>query len=132
MPVGNPNFKTDNHPGKITQFSSISQPDSAGRPLGVKNRATIARKILEMSAIVPNSIFEKVKEVFPDIDQRMTAEEIASLVMLGNAIAKGDVNAYKAIMDSAYGAPKNEIDHTTKGESFAPTPIIFTRGAKDE
>ena len=83
-----------------------------GRPEGVKNRSTIAKHVLEMVAILPDDVFDRVKELFPGIDKRMTAEEISTLVLLGNAISKGDVNAYKAIMDSAYGSPKVEISGT--------------------
>lgn len=103
-------FKVGNSIGN--RFSADNQPDSQGRPQGVKNRSTIARKILSMSAIMPDEMFAKLKESFPDIEQRMTTEEIATIVMLGAAIAKKDVNAYKAIMDSAYGAPKQEIEQS--------------------
>jgi len=95
-----------------TKFTSERQPESNGRPPGVKNRSTIARKILEMSAILPDEMFTKLKENFPDIEQRMTTEEIATLVILGQAIAKGDYNSYKAVMDSAYGAPKQEVEQS--------------------
>ena len=80
-----------------------------GRPEGSKNRATIAKQILEMVAIVPDDVFETLKSVYPDIAKKMTAEEVATIVMVGSAI-KGDVNAYKAVMDSAYGAPKQEVN----------------------
>jgi len=93
------------------RFSSDYQPDSNGRPLGSRSRSTIARKVLEMNALLPNEMFEQLKANFPDIEQKMSAEEIATIVMLGAAIAKKDVNAYKAIMDSAYGAPKQEIEN---------------------
>lgn len=94
------------------RFATDNQPGNQGRPLGVKNRSTIARKILEMSAIMPDETFNQLKKAFPDIEQRMTTEEIATIVMLGAAISKKDVNAYKAIMDSAYGAPKQEIEQS--------------------
>lgn len=109
--VGNPQFKTDNHPGKLTQFSTDNQPETQGRPIGSKSRSTIARKILEMSSLLNDDMFERLKQTFPDIEQRMTAEEIATLAILGKAISNGDFNAYKAIMDSAYGAPKQEIEN---------------------
>lgn len=105
------------------RFSSDNQPETQGRPLGVKNRSTIARKILEMSAIMPDETFEQLKQAFPDIEQRMTTEEIATIVMLGAAIAKKDVNAYKAIMDSAYGAPKQEVQ--TSGDITVSKKITF-------
>jgi hypothetical protein len=57
-----------------------------GRPAGAKSRSTIAKKVLEMVSILPDEMFAKIKESFPDIEQRMTAEEIATLVILGAAI----------------------------------------------
>lgn len=81
-----------------------------GRPEGSKNRSTIARQVLEMQALLPMETLEALKEIYPDIANKMSAEEIATIVMVGNAISKGDVNAYKAVMDSAYGAPKVEVN----------------------
>jgi len=104
------------------RFSADYQPDSNGRPKGVKNRSTIARKVLEMTALMPDDTFAQLKASFPNIEQRMTTEEIATLVMIGSAIAKKDVNAYKAIMDSAYGAPKQEVEHS--GEMTNKTVAI--------
>jgi hypothetical protein len=113
MGPGNPLFNDpDKHPGRITQFSESNQPETQGRPLGVKNRSTIARKILEMNTIVPEQMFEAIKAVFPNIEQTMTAEEVATFAMLAQCVSKGDVNSYKAIMDSAYGAPKQETENT--------------------
>lgn len=94
------------------QFTPDYQPENAGRPKGVKNRSTIARKVLEMSAIMPEEMLEKLRDTFPGIEQRMTTEEIATIAIMGQAIAKGDYNAYKTIMDSAYGAPKQEVATT--------------------
>ena len=105
-------FEPGHKKGLETQFSSDNQPLNNGRPLGVKNRSTIARKVLEMTALMPKETLEKLKETYPDIADKLTAEEIATIVMVGNAISKGDVNAYKAVMDSAYGAPKGEVEHT--------------------
>lgn len=95
-----------------TKFSSDRQPESNGRPIGVKNRSTIARKVLEMSALLPDEMYQKLKAAFPHIEQQMTAEEIATIAILGQAINKADYNAYKSIMDSAYGAPKQEIEQS--------------------
>lgn len=94
------------------QFSSEHQPESNGRPLGVKNRSTIARKILEMTALLPNEAIEKIKETHPEITERLTTEEIATIMIAGQAMA-GDVKSYEALMNSAYGAPKQEVTQTT-------------------
>lgn len=85
-----------------------------GRPLGAKNRSTIARKILEMRSILPKDRMEALKVKFPEIADSMTVEEIMTIVMAEGAIS-GDDKAYKAVMDSAYGAPKQDIDATVTG-----------------
>ena len=93
------------------RFSSDNQPDSQGRPLGMKNRSTIARKVLEMRALMPKETAEKLKEVHPEIEDNLTTEEIATIMIAANAMG-GDVKSYEALMNSAYGAPKQEIDQT--------------------
>lgn len=93
------------------RFSSDNQPDHQGRPLGVKNRATIARKVLEMRAILPEEAKEKLRETHPDIEEDLTTEEIATIMIAGNAM-NGDVKSYEALMNSAYGAPKVEVAQT--------------------
>ena len=87
-----------------------SRRNTEGRPAGARSRSTIAKQVLSMNAILPNEIMLILKRIYPDISDKMTSEEIATIVMVGNAISKGDVNAYKAVMDSAYGAPKQDID----------------------
>lgn len=82
-----------------------------GRPKG-PSRTTIAKRVLEMQSILPDKIFEKLKELYPGLQQKMTSEELATIVQISNAISKGDTAAYKAVMDSAYGAPKQEIATT--------------------
>ena len=113
------------------QFSADYQPVSNGRPVGSRSRSTIARKILEMTAIMPNDVFEALKANFPDIEKKMTTEEIATIVILGQAIVNKDTQAYKAIMDSAYGLPKQDIDHSIHLEQplFDDRPTIGKEGS---
>lgn len=80
-----------------------------GRPVGAKNRSTIARKILEMKALIASERLDKLQEMYPDMTNEVTVEDVATIMIAGAAMS-GDVNAYKAIMDSAYGAPKQEIE----------------------
>lgn len=105
------------------RFSSDNQPESQGRPLGVKNRATIARKILEMRAVVPQDVKELIKKQHPDIEDNLTTEEIATIMIAGNAMI-GDVKSYEALMNSAYGAPKQEIEnHNTNVSVLNNDPL---------
>lgn len=115
--------------GKGFKPGESGNPD--GRPVGAKNRSTIARKVLEMKALFNADTFEKLQEQFPEITKESTAEEIMTIIQVSNAVSGCD-KAYKAVMDSAYGAPKQELDHTSLGESINPTPIQFTKGQKIE
>ena len=105
---GNPTFGTENSPA--VKFSSERQPESNGRPLGSRNRSTIARKILEMTAIAPEVAIDHIRQTHPEITDKLTTEEIATIMIAGNAM-KGDVKSYEALMNSAYGAPKQEIEN---------------------
>tara|TARA_B110000259_G_scaffold97429_1_gene112601 strand:- start:476 stop:700 length:225 start_codon:yes stop_codon:yes gene_type:complete len=52
------------------------------------------------------------------IKELLSNEDIITLALINKA-KKGDVNAYKALMDSAYGAVKQSVE-ITEGE----TPIF--------
>jgi len=99
--------------GKGFQPGQSGNPD--GRPIGAKNRSTIARKVLEMRALFNADTFANLQKQFPDITKESTAEEIMTIIHLDKAITEKDSNSYKAIMDSAYGAPKQDIDATVTG-----------------
>lgn len=93
-----------------TKFTSERQPETQGRPVGSRNRSTIARKILEMTAIAPEVAIDHIRQTHPEITDKLTTEEIATIMIAGNAM-KGDVKSYEALMNSAYGAPKQEIEN---------------------
>jgi hypothetical protein len=62
----------------------------AGRPKGRRNRSTILKELLDMD----------------DNELKM------HLAQINKAIEKEDTNAYKAVLDSAYGAPVQQIEQT--------------------
>lgn len=96
--------------GKEYQFKPGQSGNPKGYPKGVKNRSTIARKILEMKGLLPDKVIDKLKTVFPEIESQMTVEEIMTIVQAGKAIEKGDYYAYSALMDSGYGKPQQTLD----------------------
>jgi hypothetical protein len=75
----------------------------AGRPKGTKNRSTIARQWLEVNQSLKNPLTGE-KEI-------MSQEDLMTLALIKKA-REGDVSAYKALMDSGYGAPLQQIDQT--------------------
>ena len=103
-----------------TRFSSENQPVTQGRTPGSKNRATVARKVLEMLIRIPDEKYTELLKSFPDLEQSITVEDY--ITMQQTVLATKETNAYKAIMDSAYGAPKQELEHS--GEMTNKTVAI--------
>jgi hypothetical protein len=62
-----------------------------GKPKGARNRSTILKELLDLD----------------DNELRM------HLAQINKAIVKEDTNAYKAVLDSAYGAPIQQIEQTS-------------------
>jgi hypothetical protein len=83
-----------------------------GRPKGVRNRSTIVREILAMKGVIPDEVFKSLKELFPTLNNKMTIEEVMTISIANKAITESDVNAYKALMDSGYGAPTQQVEQT--------------------
>jgi hypothetical protein len=101
--------KKDIEPYKMKKGTTLN-PN--GRPKGVRNRSTIAREILAMKGAIPSDILEKLKELFPTLNNKMTIEEVMTISIANKAITESDVNAYKALMDSGYGAPTQQVEQT--------------------
>jgi hypothetical protein len=80
-----------------------------GRPKGVRNRSTIVREWLEAT----------YKKVNPITGQTETLQIQDHLVisLIGKAL-KGDVPAFKELMDSGHGKIIDGLDVTSKGESI--------------
>jgi len=74
-----------------------------GRPKGTKNRSTIARKWLEVNQSLKNPLTGE--------NETMSQEDLMTLALIKKA-RDGDTNAYKALMDSGYGAPVQQIEQT--------------------
>ena len=77
----------------------------AGRPKGSKNRSTIARQWLEVNQSLKNPLTGE--------QETMSQEDLMTLALIKKA-RDGDVNAYKALMDSGYGAPLQQVDQTVE------------------
>ena len=80
-----------------------------GRPKGLRNRSTIVREWLEAN----------YKKVNPITGQTETLQIQDHLVisLIGKAL-KGDVPAFKELMDSGHGKVSELLDVTSKGESI--------------
>lgn len=73
-----------------------------GANAGSKHRSTIARKWLEI----------ELNEINPltGLAEKLSYEDLITLAQIKKAKDEQDTNAYKALQDSAYGAPKQETD----------------------
>lgn len=80
-----------------------------GRPKGSKNRSTIARKWLEVLEKTTNPITKEL--------EHLSQEDIITLAIIRKA-RKGDVQAYKQLLDSAHGMPTQQIDHNVEQGIF--------------
>lgn len=80
-----------------------------GRPKGSPNASTIIKKWLGAGEKIKNPLTQKV--------ELLTQTDLITLGQLVKA-RKGDTAAFNALLDRAFGKPKQtvDIDHTTDGE----------------
>jgi hypothetical protein len=76
-----------------------------GKPKGTRNRSTIVREWMEAMERTKNPITGETEE--------LTQADIATLAVLKKA-RSGDVNAYRELMDSAFGKNPDIIQDETK------------------
>ena len=84
----------------LIPFKKGESGNPKGRPKGTLNRSTIAKKWLEVLS---------QEELEDGVVKWLSNEEAITLALIQKA-RKGDVNAYKALMDSAYGTAKDTVD----------------------
>jgi hypothetical protein len=84
----------------LKSFKKGQSGNPSGRPKGSLNRSTIAKKWLEVLS----------QEELEDGQVKWLSNEEAMTLSLIKKARNGDVNAYKALMDSAYGTAKDTVD----------------------
>jgi len=72
-----------------------------GRPVGSKNRSTIAKKWLQVE--------QDLKNPLTGDNEIMSQEDLMTLALIKKA-RTGDTQAYQKLLDSAYGAPVQQIE----------------------
>jgi hypothetical protein len=95
----------------LKPFQKGTIPNPKGRPKGSRNRSTVARKWLEAMQDSRNPITGEI--------ENLSQEDIMTLALLNKA-RKGDVNAYKQLMDSGYGLPKQQVENTIIEQPLFP------------
>ena len=92
---------------KKHEFKKGVSGNPNGRPVGSKNRSTIAKKWLET--------IENVKNPITGESEDLTQEDIGTLALI-KKMRSGDVRAYISLMDSAFGKPKETKDISINSE----------------
>lgn len=94
-------------PPKEHQFTGGYDPRRGHRPKGTPNGATVIRYVLSMEAQPPKKILQGLKEMYPVMfskkSPKWTNEFLMGIRVAQKAIAEGDIHAYNAAMDRAYG-----------------------------
>ena len=93
------------------KFQKGESGNPNGRPKGAKNRSTIARYWLEVN--------QNLKNPLTGESETMSQEDLMTLALIKKA-REGDVNAYKALMDSGYGAPIQQVEQTIVEQPLFP------------
>ena len=93
------------------EFKKGESGNPNGRPKGAKNRSTIARYWLEVN--------QNLKNPLTGESETMSQEDLMTLALIKKA-REGDVNAYKALMDSGYGAPIQQVEQTIIEQPLFP------------
>lgn len=91
----------------LIPFKPGQSGNPKGRPKGAKSRSTVIKRWLEA--------MDKGKNPMTGEVENMSVEDKMTLALIGKAL-KGDTQAYKALMDSAYGQPKQEIEEVSTQE----------------
>ena len=91
------------NPIKKHQYKSGESGNPTGRPKGSLNRKTVAREYL--------AFLQEEVNPLTGIKELLSNEDVITLALIHKA-KKGDVNAYKALMDSAYGGVKQSVELT--------------------
>lgn len=83
----------------------------AGRPKGIPNAKTRYRRLLELTSKKANPVTGEMEE--------FTQLELMDIAIFNKAL-KGDMVAYKEIMDRLEGKSQQSVDHTTQGDKILP------------
>ena len=94
----------------LRNFPKGTSGNPAGRPKGALGRNRVARLLLQLETETLNELTGKI--------EWLSNESLITIAIIKKAIC-GDTPAYVAIMDSAYGKPRQEqetVDRTTSPE----------------
>ncbi len=104
------------NPQNIEQhkFKPGQSGNPAGRPPGIPNAKTRYKRLLELVTKKANPVTGEIEE--------FTQLELMDMAIFNKAL-KGDLRAYKEVMDRLEGTSAQSVDLTSGGEKL-PTVII--------
>ncbi|HON21127.1 MAG TPA: DUF5681 domain-containing protein [Bacteroidales bacterium] len=92
-----------------------------GRPKGSRNRSTIVKYWLEMT--------KKGRNPITEMAEVLEIQDFMTLVQIVKAL-KGDLNAYRELMDSAYGRIENNVKLNANVNSSQMSQEEFSENLK--
>lgn len=101
-------------PPKEYQFKPGQSGNPKGKKPGTLSSKTILKRFMGIEQTIQNPI--------TGTDEKLTVAEILYIQQLAKA-RKGDLAAFKEIMDRWEGKAQQSIDHTTDGQQL-PVPIL--------
>jgi hypothetical protein len=87
------------------------------RKIKNRTRSQVVRNVLNMTTRMPDATMNQLRAAFPEVEEEMSVEETITLMLVSRVLRNGDVNAYNALMDSAYGKPTQQLN--VKDESIS-------------
>ena len=94
-----------------------------GRPKGSKNRSTVAKKWLQVEQDLKNPLTSEI--------ETMSQEDLMTLALIKKA-REGDTQAYQKLLDSAYGAPVQQVEQTNIELPFFNLDADRDDGSKED
>ena len=87
----------------LIRYKKGQSGNPKGRPKGSKNRSCVAKKWLSVEQDLKNPLTSEM--------ETMSQEDLMTLALIKKA-RDGDSTAYQKLLDSAYGAPVQQVEQT--------------------
>ena len=104
------------------EFKPGESGNPAGRPKGTPNAATRYRRLLDLTSKRANPVTGEM--------ENFTQWELMDMAVFNKAL-KGDMSAYKEIMDRAEGRVAQNVDVTSQGDKIEPFVIYRPEPLED-
>lgn len=106
----------------LKPFKPGQSGNPAGRKKGSKNRSTIAREWLAANTNIKNPLTGQSED--------LSQEDIITLALIKKA-RRGNVAAYQALMDSAWGKPTQQVHNIHQEGIFTGIDLGKVLGSED-